>query len=145
LFGRSRPVVWSFAAAFFKIAYLKHNWRCKLGMHELSSAERNARYRKFFQLLNNSPGLYQVILNFLSVSYRKICSVMHQLHKGKVSEKSVLIMVNCFNLKISVFNKRNNCTFIRLMLLCSFTFHCLVDLKLNYVLWQIAKDFLSLE
>jgi hypothetical protein len=31
------------------------------------------------------------------------------------------------------------------MLLCYFTFHCLVDLILNDVLWYIAKDFLSLE
>jgi hypothetical protein len=81
-------------------------------MHELSSAERNARYRRFFELLNNPPGLYPVILNFLSVSYRKICSVMRQLHNRKVSEKHVLIMVNCCSLKRSIFNKRNNCTFM---------------------------------
>jgi hypothetical protein len=105
LFGWSRPL-------FFKIAYLKHNWRCKLGMHELSSAERNARYRRFFELLNNPLGLYQVILNLLSVSYRKICSVMRQLHNRKVSEKHLLIMVNCFSFKRSICNKRNNCTFI---------------------------------
>jgi hypothetical protein len=48
LFGRSRQL--------FLIAYLKNNWRCKLGMHELSSAETNARYRRFFELLNNPPG-----------------------------------------------------------------------------------------
>jgi hypothetical protein len=60
-------------------------------MHELSSAERNARYRRFFELLNNLPGLYQVILNLLSVSYLKICSVMHQLHSREVSEKHLLI------------------------------------------------------
>jgi hypothetical protein len=57
-------------------------------MYELSSAERNARYRRFFELLNNPPGLYQVILNILSVSYHKICIVMHQLHNRKVSEKN---------------------------------------------------------
>jgi hypothetical protein len=120
---------------FFKIAYLKHNWRCKLGMHDLSSVERNGEYWRFFELLNNPPGLYQVILNLLSVSYRKIRSVMHQLHNRKVSEKHHLIMVNCFSSKISIFNKVNNYTFICLMLLCYFTFHCLVDLILNYVLW----------
>jgi hypothetical protein len=54
-------------------------------MHELSSAERNAGYRRFFELLNNHPGLYQVILYLLSVSYRKIRSVMHQLHNRKVN------------------------------------------------------------
>jgi hypothetical protein len=148
--SRSRPVVWSIAASslvdrgrffFFKIAYLKHNWRYKLGMHELSSAERNARYRRFFELLNNPPGLYQVILNLLSVSYRKIRSVMHQLHNRKVSEKHLLIMVNCYSLKRSIFNKRNNCTFICLMLLRYFTFHCLVDLILNYVLRWSRKIF----
>jgi hypothetical protein len=68
-------------------------------MLELSSAERNARYGRFFELLNNPPGLHQVILNLLSVSYRKICSVMHQLHDRKVSEKHLLIMINCFILK----------------------------------------------
>jgi hypothetical protein len=75
-------------------------------MHELSSAERNARYRRLFELLNNPPGLYQVILNPFSVSYRKICSVMHQLHSRKVSEKHLLIIVNCFSLKRSIFNKK---------------------------------------
>jgi hypothetical protein len=104
-------------------------------MHELSSVERNARYRILFELLNNTPDLYQVILTLLSVSYRKIRSVMHQLHYRKVSEKHLLIIVTCFSLKKSFFNKRNNCTFICLMLLCYFTFHCLVDLILNYVLW----------
>jgi uncharacterized radical SAM superfamily Fe-S cluster-containing enzyme len=88
--SRSRPL-------FFIIVYLNHNWRCKLGTHELSSAERNARYRRFFELLNNRPGLYQVILNLLSASYRKICGVMHQLHSRKVSEKKNLIVVNCFS------------------------------------------------
>jgi hypothetical protein len=133
--SRSWPVVWSIVATFFKIAYLMHNWRCKLGLHELSSAKRNTPYRRFFELLNNPHGLYQVILNLVSVSYHKICSVMHQLHNKKVSEKHLLIMVNCFSLKRSIFNKRNNCTFCCLMLLCYFTFHCLVDLILNYVLW----------
>jgi hypothetical protein len=64
-------------------------------MHELSSSERNARYRRFFELLNNPPGLYQVILNLFSVSYHKICSAMHQLHSRKVSDKQLLIVVNC--------------------------------------------------
>jgi hypothetical protein len=71
-------------------------------MHELSSAGRNARYQRFFKLLNNPPGLYQVILNLLSASYRKICSVMHQLHNRKVTEKHLLIMVNCFSLKLLI-------------------------------------------
>jgi hypothetical protein len=93
-------------------------------MHELSSAERNARYRRFFEVLNNPPGLYQVILNLLSVSYRKICSVMHQLHSRKVSEKRLLIMVNCFSLKRSIFNKRNNCTFM-------------FDVILHFIAWLI--------
>jgi hypothetical protein len=117
---------------FFKIAYLKYNWRCKLGMHELSSAERNAGYRIFFELLNNRH--YQVILNLLSVSYRKICSVMHQLHNRKVSEKRLLIMVNCFSVKISFLIKETT-VLLYVSLLCYFTCHCLDDLILNLVLW----------
>jgi hypothetical protein len=52
----------SIAVDFSKIAYFNHSSRYKLGMHELSSAERSARYRRFFVLLNNPPpppGLYQ--------------------------------------------------------------------------------------
>jgi hypothetical protein len=86
-------------------------------MHELLSAERNARYRRFFELLNNPPGLYQVILNLLSVSCCKICSVMHRLHNRKVSEKHLLIMVNCFSLEGQVLIKETIVLFIRLMLL----------------------------
>jgi hypothetical protein len=47
-----------------------------------------------------------MLISLLSVSYRKICSVMHQLHSRKVSEKHLLIMVNCFSLKRSIFNKK---------------------------------------
>jgi hypothetical protein len=57
------------------------------------------------------PRLCQVILNLHSVSYRKICSVMRQLHNRKVSEKHLLIMVNYFTSKRSIFNKRINYTF----------------------------------
>jgi hypothetical protein len=71
-------------------------------MHELSSAERNSRYRRFLDLVNNLPGLYQVILNLLSVSYIKICSVTHQLHNRKVTEKHLLIMVNCLKRSILI-------------------------------------------
>jgi hypothetical protein len=85
-------------------------------------------------------------MNPLSVSYRKTCSVMHQLRNRKANQKNLLIMVNCFSLRTSIFNKRNNCTFICFMLLRYVTFLCLVDLILiHYVLWQIAKDFLSFE
>jgi hypothetical protein len=66
-------------------------------MHEFSSAVRNARYRRFFELLNNLPGLYQVILNLLSESYHKICSVMHKLYNRKVSKKHLLIVLSCFS------------------------------------------------
>jgi hypothetical protein len=61
-------------------------------MHELS-AERNARYRRFFELLISPPGLYQVILNLLSLTYRKVCSVMHQLHNKKFGENRLLIII----------------------------------------------------
>jgi hypothetical protein len=117
--SRSRPIVWSIAASclvdryrFFNIAYLKHNWRCKLGMHGLSSAERNARYRRFFELLNNPPGLLSGNFEPSFSKLRKICSVMRQLHNRKVSEKQLLIMVKCFSFKKLILNKRNNCTFM---------------------------------
>jgi hypothetical protein len=81
-----------------------------------------------------------------SFSYRKIRSVMHEPRNRKVNEIHLLIMVHCFSLKRSIFNKCNNCTFICLMLLRYFTFICLVDLILiHYVLRQVAKQFLSLE
>jgi hypothetical protein len=38
-------------------------------------------------------------MNTLSVSYRKTCSVMHQLRTVKVNEKHPLTTVNCFSLK----------------------------------------------
>jgi len=44
-------------------------------------------------------------MNLLSVSYRKICRVMHQLRSRKVNEKRFLMTVNCFSLKISIFDK----------------------------------------
>jgi hypothetical protein len=99
--SRSRSICLVHRGRFF----LKHNWRCKLGMHELSSAERNARYRRFFELINNPPDICQVILNLLSVNYRKIRSVMHQLHNRKVSEKYLLIMINCFTSKYTFWIK----------------------------------------
>ena len=61
-------------------------------------------------------------MNALSVSYRKMRRAMHQLRRMKVNEKRFLITINCFSLKISISYKQNNCTFIRLMLLCRFTF-----------------------
>jgi hypothetical protein len=72
-------------------------------------------------------------MNLLSVSYRKICSVMHQLHNRKVSEKYLLIVVNCFSLK-RYFLIKERIVLLCLMLLCYFTFHFVVDLILNYVL-----------
>jgi hypothetical protein len=37
----------------------------------------------------------------LSVSYRQLCSVMHQLRNSKVNEKRLSVMVNYFSLKRS--------------------------------------------
>lgn len=54
----------------------------------------------------------------LSLSYLKICSVMHQLHNTKVNKKQLLIAVNCFSLKRPIFNKWNYFTLICPMLLC---------------------------
>jgi hypothetical protein len=61
-------------------------------------------------------------MNALSVSYPKIRRVMQQLRSRKVNEKRFLITVNCFSLKVSICYGQNNCTVIRLMLLCCFTF-----------------------
>jgi hypothetical protein len=36
----------------------------------------------------------------LSVSYRKVCSVMHQLRNTKVYENHLLLMVNCLEFKM---------------------------------------------
>jgi len=47
----------------------------------------------------------QVIMKSLSVTFRKLCSVRHQIRNRKVEEKHLLITVNCFSLKKSVFNK----------------------------------------
>jgi hypothetical protein len=44
------------------------------------------------------------------MSYRNICSVMHQLRNRKLKEKRLLIMVNYSALKRSRFNKRSYCT-----------------------------------
>jgi hypothetical protein len=42
---------------------------------------------------------------------RKSRSVTHQLQNRKFNDKHLLITINCFNLKRSVFNKLNNCKF----------------------------------
>jgi len=55
-------------------------------------------------------------------------------------------MVNGFSLKRSVFNKWNSCTVICSMLLCYFTFICLVDVILTRdIQWYIVNGFVSLE
>jgi hypothetical protein len=54
----------------------------------------------------------------LSLSYLKVCSVMHQLRNTKVNKKQLLISVNCFSLKRPIFNKWNNFTLTCPMLLC---------------------------
>jgi len=86
------------------------------------------------------------IMNPLSASYRKICGVRHQHRNGNFNETHILIMDSFISSKISIFNKRNDCTSIRSMLLCQFTFLCLAYLVLiNCVLWYSAKDSLSLQ
>jgi hypothetical protein len=49
-------------------------------------------------------------MNALSISYRNICSVMHQLRNRKLKEKRLLIMINYSGLKRSRFNKWSYCT-----------------------------------
>jgi len=84
----------------------------------------------------------QVLMNPLPVSYHKISNAMYQLCNRTVNEKHLLIMVNCFSLNRSIFNKQKNCTVICLMLLCYFKFPFLVDqILIHYALWYIAKRF----
>jgi len=69
---------------------------------------------------------------------------MYQIHSRKVNEVHLLIVVNCFNFKTLIFRNEKNGTFACLMLLRHFTFLCTVYLMLiRYVLWEVAKDFLS--
>jgi hypothetical protein len=85
-------------------------------------------------------------MNLLSASSRKICSVMHQLRNKKVNEKHILFTVNYFTLKSSIFKILNNFTFTWLIFLTLFYISLLTDLILvHYVLWQKAKDFLSVQ
>ena len=85
-----------------------------------------------------------VITNPLSVRYIKIHNEMHQIHSRKVTEVQILIVVNCFNFKILIFRNEKNGTFVCLMLLRNFTVLCTFYLmSIRYVLWEIAKDFLS--
>jgi hypothetical protein len=51
-------------------------------------------------------------MNPLAVVYRTIHGVMHQFPYRKVNEKHLEIMLNCFILIRSIFNKLNNCTVI---------------------------------
>ena len=62
-----------------------------------------------------------------------MCSVVHQLRNGKINEKRLLIVVNCFSFKKNKFliNERIIGKYI-VMLLLYFTFICLVDLLLTY-------------
>jgi len=53
-------------------------------------------------------------MNALSVTYRKICSILHQLRNRKVNEKHFLITINRFSLKRSIFTEWNDCSFMYL-------------------------------
>ena len=68
---------------------------------------------------------FQQVFSQLSAGFLDICSVMHQIRNRKVNEVQLLITVNRFSFKRSVFNKLNKCVFVCLMLLCYFTFLCL--------------------
>jgi hypothetical protein len=116
--------------AFFGSTYL-----CKADFSQMKIIKSRHRSRLTDEHLKYC--LHLCLSNF-EPSFSKLSQGMQchaYNHNRKVSEKHILIMVNWFSLKRSIFNKRNNCTFICLMLLCHFTFHCLVHLILNYVLW----------
>ena len=53
-----------------------------------------------------------VIMELLTVSYGKICSVMRHLRSRNVNEKHHLIMVNCVGLVRPSFIELNDCTFV---------------------------------
>jgi hypothetical protein len=83
-------------------------------------------------------------MNTLSVIYLKIRTEMRQIHSRKFNEVQLLIVLNCFSFKVSIFIKEKNCTFLCFMLSRHFAFLCTVDVMLiRYVLWEIGKDVLS--
>jgi len=86
-------------------------------------------------------------MNPLSVSYRMICGVTHQFRNRMVTEKHLLITVNYFSLKRSIFNKLK-IHFYKFHVIMLFYIHlssCIDINRLHYVLRQSAEGFLSLE
>jgi len=54
---------------------------------------------------NTAVTCAEVIMNQLTVSCRMMHSVMQLLRIRKINEKHLVIMVNYFSLKMSIFNK----------------------------------------
>ena len=54
---------------------------------------------------NKLPSLVPKLWTLFQFSYRKICTVMHQLHSKNVYGKHLLIMVNCCVLKGSLLRR----------------------------------------
>jgi len=67
-------------------------------------------------------------MNFLSISYRMICSIIGQLRNRKVNEERLFIMLSCLSLKLPIFNKGNACIYVSVMLLIYFLLVSLVHI-----------------
>lgn len=85
---------------------------CRLSKINSSSFDSsfwiNLPLRSSMNILNTPFTNAQVITNPLPVIYGKIYSVMYQLCNRTVHEKHILVLVICFSLKRSIFNKRRN-------------------------------------
>jgi len=84
-------------------------------------------------------------MKFLTICYRKICSVIQHRRNKKGNEERLLKPVSCFSLKSPIFNKRNSCIYVRVMLLDYFTYDCLDHILIHYCLCNVAKHFVSLD
>lgn len=98
-------------------------WKSLLQMKVIKSRYQNCltdEHLKYY--------LYLCLSN-LSQSYSKICSVTNQLRNRKVSESHLYYGI-FFCFKISVFNKRNSCTCLCLILRhCTFLYPVQLILK----------------
>jgi hypothetical protein len=77
-------------------------------------------------ILNTPFTNAHVIMNPLPLSYSKVRSVMYQLCNRTVNEKHLLIVVNCFSMKRSIFNKWKHCTFM---------FHVIMLFYISFPSW----------
>jgi len=84
-------------------------------------------------------------MKILSISYRKLCCVIQQFHNKTVNEQRLLTSLSCLSLKSLIFNKRNTCLYVRVMLLRYYTLVFLIHISIQYFLCNVAKHILSLQ